>query len=419
MCIKAENVRILYIHQYFLTPAHAGGTRSWSLSHLLWQKGHQVTVISGAVNYQTGQHLGDAEGILVSREIFDGIEVLRVGFALPGYHNFLMRILNLFVFMLLTCLISLRLPRPDVIFATSSPITVAIPALLLHWFRGVPIVFEVRDLWPDFPIQYGVLTNSLLIRLGYALESLIYRRSKTIVTTSPRMRQRIISKGVDRKRVFCLPIGVDITEFHPNLASQKNVRLELGLSEQDLLVVYAGAHGIPNALDTLVEAAGLLRDDSVHFLLLGDGRYKRALQQQAKHLGVCGRVHFWPSCARRDLGPILANADLCIITARGLEAAQAILPNKLFDYLASGKAVLVNFPGDTADLLTSTGSGMVVRAEDSEALACAIRDLSVNRPLLHHMGARARQVAEEQFDRNVLYQSLVDLIESVAASSQA
>ncbi len=407
-------MRVLYIHQYFIGPNGAGGTRSLSLSRMFREAGHQVTILSGATNTMTGQAHSASGRRLFFREDYEGIEVLRLGLILPGYHLFAVRAATFLAFAVFSNLMSLRMPRPDVVFATSTPITVAIPALLLRRLRGVPFVFEVRDLWPDFPIQYGLLRNRLLIRLAYALERAAYHHAKAIVTTSPWMRDRIVEKGVDPAKVFCVPIGADVSAFRKDLAVRHDVRKALGLSDGELLVGYAGAHGIPNALDVIVEAASLLRSEPVHFLLVGDGRCKPDLQRRAIQLEISGKVHFWPPFPRDELAAILANVDLGVISARRLEAAAAILPNKLFDYLASGVPVLVNFKGDSADMLVRTGSGTVVEAESPEAVAHAIRRLSQERISLRRMGVRAREVAEKMFDRRMLYRSLVEIVESAA-----
>jgi len=193
-------VHILYIHQYFLTNDQIGGTRSYDLARYLIANGHKVTIVSGNINPQTGQPITPSRGRLFTKEIIEGIEVVRI--ALPfAYHGSLWQRVALFIgFMGLSSLFGLIVSHPDIIYATSTPITVGVPALITHLFRRVPFVFEVRDLWPDFPIEYGVLKNPLLIGVAYFAEYLFYRFSTHIVTTSPGMAGRIVQKGVPHKQ---------------------------------------------------------------------------------------------------------------------------------------------------------------------------------------------------------------------------
>jgi glycosyltransferase involved in cell wall biosynthesis len=406
-------MHILYIYQYFISPSDAGGTRSWSLSHLIKQRGHKVTILSSSNDYKTGKRLKGYNRIL-QQENLNNINVLRIGFEFPYFHTFLGRVFSYLVFTAFSCFAALRMPAPDVTFASSTPITVAIPALLLYWLKRVPIVFEVRDLWPDFLIQYGILNSRVLIRIMYMVEKFIYQQSEAIVTTSPWMYNKIIAKGVPKHKVFCVPIGAELELYHPSLATQRDIRKELGITANELLVIYTGAHGIPNALDTLVEAAALLKNKPIHFLFVGDGRCKASLQKRAQVLSLEHQVHFWPPHPRTELGPILANADLCIISLRGVEAAYASFPNKLFDYLASGKPILVNSPGDIANLLFETKTGFIVQCESPQEIARTLEELVDQKDNLERMGKKARQVAEQQFDRNILYKSIVNLLESIA-----
>jgi glycosyltransferase involved in cell wall biosynthesis len=229
-------------------------------------------------------------------------------------------------------------PRPDVIVATSPPLTVAITMWLLAMGHWAPAVFEVRDLWPETAITTGVLRSRLLIRLGYRLEALAYRRAAWVNILTPAFEEVLVrDKGVPRRRISMIPNGADLDIMR--LGPKDNeVRRRLGL-EGKFVVSYFGAHGRVNALPWVLKAAALLRGDPrIRFVLIGDGALKPGLVEQARREGL-DNVLFLDPVPKERLAAILKACDLGLMTLDNLPVFDTACPNKFMDYLAAGLRV--------------------------------------------------------------------------------
>jgi glycosyltransferase involved in cell wall biosynthesis len=412
-------MHILYLHQYFTTRAGVGGTRSYEFARYLVAQGHSVTMVTAA-----DPLLPWAKGLTRRRQV-DGIDVveLRLGYAdyqsgtALGYGR---RILAFLLFALSSVAAVLALRRPDVVFATSTPLTIGIPGVIASVRHRAPLVFEVRDLWPEAPIQMGALRHPLAILLARWLERAIYRRSAHVVALSPGMRAGVIDAGVPPERVSVIPNASDLDLFSPELDGRE-VRRSYGLADK-FVCLYFGTMGEANDLFQVLRAARLLQErgeERIVFLLHGKGRQRPQLEAYVREHGLRNVVFSAPLADKAAVARLVAAADLAMTIYRNLPVLATCSPNKLFDTLAAGRAVLVNAPGWLRELVEGHECGVFVRPDDAEDLAAAVTRLSASPELVARYGRNARRLAEQQFDRRLLGAQLLALLQRVAAPAAA
>jgi glycosyltransferase involved in cell wall biosynthesis len=388
-------MHILLIHQAFAALNEPGGTRHHELAQHLVQRGYRVTVIASALTYLTG---GSQEGKIpwVQRQDGgEGITILRA-YTYPALHkSFFHRLLSFFSFMFSSFFIGLSVKKVDVIWGTSPPIFQGVTAWALARIKGVRFLFEVRDLWPAFAVAVGVLTNRLLITASEWLEKFLYRRADQLIVNSPGFFDHIQQRG--GQQVDLISNGAEASMFNPQ-ADGAELRQEYGFQNQ-FIALYAGAHGMSNDLEILLQAAQELQDDpEIAIVLLGDGKEKPNLIAQAAEMGV-SNVHFLPALPKAEMREALAAADACIAILKPVKMYQTVYPNKVFDYMAAGRATILAIDGVIREVVEAGQAGVFVPPGNPHAMAAAIRQFAEDRQGVRQMGENGRKYLEAHFDR--------------------
>ncbi len=388
-------MHILLIHQAFTALDEAGGTRHYELARLLVEKGHRVTVITSPVSYLTGKSRQTGSKWLVKEEPQPGIEVLRSYTYSALHRSFIHRVFSFFSFMVSSFFVGLNVRNVDLVWGTTPPIFQSFTAWLLARLKRVPFLLEVRDLWPAFAIAVGVLRNPFLIKLSLWLESFLYRHADTVMINSPGFIEHVTSHGA--RQVELVPNGVDTGMFTPQ-ASGEVIRQKYGLADK-FIVLYAGAHGLSNDLGIVLQAAGRLKEnDNIAFLFVGDGKEKPNLQKQAAELNL-PNVIFIPPVAKSEMNAMLAATNLCIAILKPLELYKTTYPNKVFDYMAAGRPVLLAIDGVIREVVEAGNAGVAVPPGDPEAMANVILKLSTSPDICLSMGRSGREYVEKYYDR--------------------
>lgn len=405
-------MRILYIHQYFTTRAGSGGTRSYEFARRWVRAGHQVTMITTA-NERAGL---STRGRRISRQDIEGIDLLLIQCPYSNYMSFRRRLVAFFAFMIWATWVGIRyVGQVDVVFATSTPLTVGIPGVLLSWWKRAPFVFEIRDLWPEAPIQLGALRSPLLIALARGLERFLYHVAKHIVTLSPGMYDALAQTGISKSKLSMIPNCADLDLFQPR---GKDPQLLAKYNLQGKFVLtYAGAMGIANGLTTLIKTAKLLQErgeSDIHLLLVGDGKERPHLERLASECQL-SNITFLPPVSKLELAKLLSLSDVCLTVFASLPVLETNSPNKFFDSLALGRPVLINFGGWMRDVLERHNAGIAVPSNDPEELATKIIQLRSQPELLAEMGRNARGLAEREYDRDKLAQQLEEVLSSIVS----
>lgn len=402
-------MHILLIHQAFMTSSDAGGTRHYELAQHLTQEGHRFTAIASTISYLTGKKQATDQG--AAQEAEDGIAVYRAYTYLALHRSFMHRIFSFLSFMISSVLTGLRMQHVDVVWGTSPPIFQGLSAWLVARLKRAPFLFEVRDLWPAFAVDMGVLRNPVLIWAAERLERFLYRHADHIIVNSPAYVTHMQSKGVPEAKVTLIPNGVETGMFDPD-ADGAAIRQAFDLGDR-FVVLYAGAHGPANDLDTVLHAAGNLRDrPDIVFALVGDGKDKPRLVQQAEALAL-PNIRFIPAQPKARMPELLAAADAGLAILKNIPMFTTTYPNKVFDYMAAGRPTVLVIDGVIREVIEAARGGLFVPPGDPAALAEAVRILADDAEACRAMGQSARAYVEAHFERAQQAEKLLHVLVSL------
>ncbi|MCY7356422.1 MAG: glycosyltransferase family 4 protein [Rudanella sp.] len=354
-------MHILLIHPYFLPPGAAGSIRWNEIARHCVSAGHRVTVLAGSVDYLTGKQYETTGKQIDTESLESGIRVIRVPMSSRydrGRWGRLWAYWTFFWNSLWAGLVNV-VNDVDIVLATSPPLTAGMTGLLLAQLRRRPLVLEIRDLWPDAPVQMGYLSNPVLVRMAFGLERILYQQAAHIVTLTPAFENVLMStKNIPPSRCTTISNGADneLTDTALVGFDRSHFREENYLNNH-FWIIYAGAHGPANGLCAVLDAAETVQDQPVGFLLIGDGSQKAHLQAQATRRGLTN-IRFLPAMPKPDVLRWIAAADAGLVIMQPLPIFQTMLSAKLFDYIACGKPVLTAIDGLTRQLAEQHGFGL-------------------------------------------------------------
>ncbi len=365
---------------------------------------HEVTFIAGPSYHVRTRGRG-----FIRRETHGAISIIRTwGTRLPK-RRLPLRFLNLGTYYMLAGLAALRVKRPDIVIAETDPPLLGALGAMLKRRWNCRLVYNVRDLYPDIAIANGALKNRVLLGLLERANRISYRDADCVIVLGEDMRQRLLAKGVPPEKIALVPDWVDCRKIRPIQSSP--FRSQLG---ESFVVMYSGNLGLSQQLETVLDAAAHLRDDSrIKFLLVGDGARKAWLVERARKLGLTN-IEFLPYRPKEELAESLSAADLHLVPLLP-GAAGCIVPSKIYGILAAGRpfVAIMEESAEIARLARQNSIGFVVNPGDAEGLSRVIRESAGKRAELLAMGARARRLAEECFDRQVATRRFADVLNSV------
>ncbi len=408
-------MHILLVHQYFLEGGKKnamGGSRWNQMSRFFTERGHRVTVLAGTVHYGTGKKLPKyKDRLLVKEEECPGVTVYRCYVSESYNVSFLGRLWAYISFTLSCLYASLFIRRPDVMICTSPPLTVGLTGWALRRrYPKLPMVFEVRDLWPESAIDTGVLTNPTAIKLGYALEKLSYDESTWINVLTPAFYDVMLErKNVHKDRLSMLPNAADLDIFQPG-PRDNWVREKYGIGDR-FLAIYTGGLGVANHVIQFVEAARKFDKNEAAFMIVGDGMQRKMLEEKVREYGL-DNVIFTGFVPKTQVVDICAAADVCCAVLKKVDTFKTVYPNKVFDYMASARPVVVAIDGVARKLVEEQArSGYFVEPENSDQLAETLMDLKNNPEKRRVFGQNGYEFVQEHFDRRKIADKYIRLIE--------
>ncbi|MFA6636515.1 MAG: glycosyltransferase family 4 protein [Candidatus Omnitrophota bacterium] len=403
-------MKLIYLHQYFNTPDMAGGTRSYEIARRLVAQGHEVHMITtdrniSATGYRRTWHETEEAGIKVS------------WFAVPysNHMDFGHRI-GAFLKFAWAAAKKAALIKGDIIFATSTPLTIAIPGVYASRKHKIPLVFEVRDLWPEVPVAVGALKNPFVIYGARKLERFAYGNSKKIIALSPGIRDAIVNSGYPENHITTISNGCDIEMFDSSEEEAVKFRQKHIWLEDRPLVVYCGTLGKINGVSYLANIAQAVMhiDPEVRFLVVGGGKEEDVVRVKAQELGVLDKNFFMQSkVPKKEIPAILKAASLAVSLFINIPEMRNNSANKFFDSLAAGTPVAINYGGWQADVLRRTGSGIVLDPENIEGAAHDIINIIHDEKRLISAREAAIKLAREEFSRDVLTTRLEKILQEV------
>ena len=391
-------MRITYIHQHFVLPGEPGGSRPYEFARRMAAAGHEVTMICGRDEAMD--------------KTVDGIHVRRLAIPYRNEMSKRERIVSFFNFLVRASAVAARVPA-DVIYASSTPLTVAVPGIVAKFTQRASLVAEIRDLWPEVPIKLGYLNNPVAIFLAKQLEKAFYAASSEVVALSPSMADGV-KEVAPKKRVTVIPNASDFERFDVPAEQRAAFRKEQGWGD-DVVAVYAGGFGMSYQLEWLVDLAAQLRRDgveNVRFVLLGQGSDSDALYQRAKDAGLDADAMFLGRQPKEDVAKYVSAADIALSPLRDDPCLEGNSLNKVFDAMAASRPVVFNHGGWLEEAATEHDAGWRL-SRDIPTAAKRFAEIISDRDEMRAAGQRNRELGEKRFARDSLYSQLIEVLNRV------
>lgn len=408
-------MRILVFSQYF--PPETGGpqVRLGAMCQELSARGHEIEVVTAMPNYPDGEINSEYKGQFYTNESYGDVEVHRLWlYASKGAG--IKRIFNYLSFAATSLAGFVKSQRPDCIFTSSPPLFLGIPAILASKVWGVPLIFNVADLWPDSVRQLDLMTNKLLLGLGESLEQWVYRNSDFVCAVTEGIRDTLREeKSVSEEKILFLPNGVDTDLFRPRPFDQSLAK-DLGV-EKKWTVLYAGTHGYAHGLDVALYTAQKLSAEDVHFLLVGGGSDKERLVQLAGDMGL-SNVTFLDPVSPEMVGRLYSIANAGLSTLRDSPLFEGTRPAKVLAAMATGTPVLYSGRGEGARMIKDIQAGLITPPQDEGALAEAILHLRSNPERAEKMGENGREFVADHYSWKVLIEDWLEQLDRKARNGK-
>lgn len=403
-------MHVLLIHQAFAALNEAGGTRHHEIAQYLNSRGHRVTIIASPISYLTGKSQEKQPAEIADQRSSDDIKVLRAYTYSALHRSFAHRVFSFLSFMISSFFIGLRIKDVDLVWGTSPPIFQSLTAWALARLKRTPYLLEIRDLWPAFAIAVGVLRQPTLIKASEWLERFLYRNADQVVVNSPGFIDHVQSAGA--RHVELVPNGADAGMFNPHAKGTK-FRQTNGLGER-FIALYAGAHGISNDLEIVLSAAKIIQEKNseIFFALIGDGKEKPALENQAENLALDNLI-FIPPAPKNEMPEVLAAADACIAILKPVPLYATVYPNKVFDYMAAGRPVVLAIDGVIREVVEKAEAGITVPPGNPNALAEAVHYLANHPEERISFGFNGNEYVKKNFNRIDQADKLGQIIEKM------
>jgi glycosyltransferase involved in cell wall biosynthesis len=405
-------MKIIYLHQYFTTPTMHGGTRSYELARRLVGMGHEVHMVTSDT-----EPAGGKTGWRETNESGIHVHWLPVPYSNSMSYPDRMRAFGRFAVNSSHRAMQLK---GDVVFATSTPLTIAIPGLLASRWNSRPMVFEVRDLWPAIPIAVGALKSRPAILAAQMLERTAYAGAAHIVALSPGMKAGVEAAGVSSEKITVIPNLCDTERFQVPASAGAEFRQRYPWLGERPMVLYAGTLGLVNGVDYLVRLAAdvLRRDPEVRFVIMGHGREEGALHALAEQLGVRERnLFFLPGVPKAEIPAVLSAASIATSLFTDVPGMQDNSANKFFDALAAGRPLALNYGGWQAELLEREQFGLHLPPKDVAAAGALLTSRIRDPQWLAEAGARAGRLGTERFSADSAAHRLAEVLQRAVASA--
>ncbi|EOP77528.1 hypothetical protein KOW_03224 [Bacillus cereus VDM006] len=407
-------MRVLLLHQYFLGKDDPGGSRFNQFVKYWEEQGHEITVVAGTVHYTTGKKEEKYKGKwIVAEEYSPNVKVLRTYVSEAYNKSFFGRLWGYFSFTVssLTAIL-FRVKSHDIVIVTSPPLFVGVTGIFTKWFKRIPMIFEVRDLWPESAIDTGVLKSKPLIKMAFFVEKMSYKFANKINVLTPAFRNVLIEKKhISPDKITFIPNGADLDIFEPG-EKDNWVREKYSLQNK-FVVTYMGAHGLANNLDSLLNLAKACEEyEDIAFLLVGDGMEKARLKKRVKSERL-QNVIFIDSQPKAVIPDFCNASDICTAVLKKVDTFKTVYPNKVFDYMSCAKPILLGIDGAARELVEESGCGVYVDPEDIIQFKEKILEFYHNRERLDEMGLKGYKYVQRKFSRKALAHKYIREIESI------
>ena len=401
-------MRILFLSHYFPPEVNAPAVRTYEHCREWARHGHEVHVVTCVPSHPQGRvYPGYESSFAAQHEEKDGIKVHRVWTYIAPNKGFLARTIGYASYMFSAALACLKLPRPDIIVATSPQFFCACAGFLASRLRRAPWIFEVRDLWPESIVAVGAIRNRAIIGLLEMVEKYLYRDAEKVVVLTRSFADNLKGRGINAGKLHFLPNGVDPEVWQRE--GRSTARQGLGLDSK-FVVSYVGTHGMAHNLETLLDAADILREhEDISIQMVGDGAEYENLRLRAERNSL-SNVSMIGQVPRDDARAYVAASDVSVVLLRKSELFKTVIPSKILEAMAAGNPVVLGVEGEAKRIVEDAGVGICIEPENPAELADAVLRLKAAPGLREEMGRNGRAVVSEWFDRNRIANEMLDVL---------
>ncbi|ESU34219.1 glycosyltransferase [Bacillus sp. 17376] len=403
-------MRVIYLCQHFPPETGAPQIRVYEVSRELINRGHQVEVLTAFPHHPKGVIPEEYQGMFYKFEMWDGIPVHRSWIYPSPKGSFWKRLASYFSFTFSAFYSIFKSKPTDVIICNSPPLFLGITGYLGAKIKRAKFVFNIADIWPESAVELGILKNKTFIKLAEKLELFLYKKSWKIATATDGIKDYMVKKGKKEEDVFLLPNGVNTDTFIP-LPKNQDILDKTGLVGKKVFM-YAGTLGYAQGLDSVLEAAALIKDThpDIHFLFVGDGQEREKLLKMKDDLNLTN-VTFYGSVPVSEMPKMFSVADFSIVSLRNIELFKGARPSKIFPAISTGTPVLYCGSGESASILEEYNCGKIAEPENPAAMAeMTIKLAELGEAEYKQMRENGRKLAIEQYS----WKSIVDnLLENI------
>jgi len=411
-------MHILFLTDNFPPEVNAPAGRTFEHCREWVRAGHRVTVITCFPNFPDGKVFKGYRNRLCKTETMAGIRVIRVWSYIAANKGFLKRTLDYASFMFSAIAASFLVNKPDLVIGTSPQFFTECAAYIAGRTRHIPFVFELRDLWPESIKAVGAMRQSILIGMLEKLELFLYRKASRIICVTRSFKENLIKRGIDGGKIGVITNGADMSRFRPGPKDHELER-KYGL-EGKFVAGYVGTHGMAHGLETILQAAGQIKNfddsDAFRFILLGNGAKKQDLIELARTMSLDNLI-FIDSVPKDQVVRYWSLLDASIIHLKKTELFTSVIPSKLFECMATGIPILHGVAGESAEIVRKENIGLVFEPENADQLCRRLIELRSNEALYDSLRANCIEAAKN-YDRSDLASRMLAILEELHDSTK-
>ena len=405
-------MHILFLTDNFPPEGNAPATRTFEHAREWVDKGHKLTVISCAPNFPEGKVFEGYKNKWLSKQKIKGISVWRVKTYITANEGFIKRTIDFFSFMVSSLFFGLFVRKVDVVVGTSPQFFTVISAWALAKFKRVPFVFELRDIWPASITAVGAMQGSWIIRTLEKLELFLYRQADLIISVTHSFKSELQSRGVSADKIKVVLNGVDLSKYKPLPEKDKEFSEKYHLQGK-FVAGYIGTHGLAHALDSIIEAAELLKaEDDIRVVFAGGGADRSRLERLVETRGLSNVVMI-PRQPKENMQKIWSLCDVSLVSLRDTPLFSTVIPSKIFESMAMGLPIIISVPeGESTDIIRTQKVGLVIPPENSNSFVKAILKLEKDEDLYRDLADHSL-LAASKFNRKILALEMLSHIEEL------
>jgi glycosyltransferase involved in cell wall biosynthesis len=393
-------MKILFLSHYFPPEVNAPASRTYEHCKQWVKLGHDVTVVTCAPNHPRGKVYPGYSNRWFQGEERDGIKVVRLWTYVTANEGFVKRTLNYVSYMVAAIVASPFLSRADVVLSTSPQFFNGLAGYFVSRLKHASWVLEIRDLWPESIVVVGAIKNKWLIRVLEYLEMFAYRKADAIVPVTEGFKRYMVNKGIPAEKIEVVKNGVDL-DFYKVTEGANPVAHELKLNGK-FVSSYFGTHGMAHHLETVLEAAALLRErKDILFLLVGDGAERQKLLAM-RETRALDNVMMLDQQPKQRMPFLWQCSNVSMVLLKKSNLFEMVIPSKIFESMAMQKPVILGVEGESREIIETARSGLCIEPQNAAALARCVAELADKPELCKELGQNGRGYVTEYYDRRVL-----------------